>query len=615
MRVRLTENYQLSTELIIMLNFPLQLLDGAANLWTIAICLLLLGILPLFAFPQSSLPAISSRIFGGFVRIVLIMTIGGLVWIKLGLYTWVTAMMLYASGLAIGWLESKNWKFGQNWRELGQKIAIATVDIFDRGISRNQSIEWLLLPWQATKKLITNRLTQLKWSGPQSILAIVPSVAILSMAIFLRFEHPWQELRFGHADNYDQLLTVQKILFRDIPDLKYLPIFANLSAFISLLSGIHPTKVIQLLNAFLGTTLVLGVGFAIKNLTKSGAAALAATYSLGVYLFTWNLPIYNRLPLTVQNWFGIIRDRVNEALIRQWSLSSLELGAIFLVLALGFCTHLTRAKQRREGFINTIVCTILVLMTAPSLAIVIAIAGFSILFGRQMLLFVVSIAWVLLGLIGLLPNSNLPWLSGLSLTLPIGLALLVGASFFAIASALRLLLFSWAAPVLLTIFISITLVFCLPPPATINYLEYEVSARKAIEMTRIFPRKTWTIAAPVEQLAQTYGSGWFLDLAQFVDEYQNSVNNPNFNFPIETPLFVFVENIPFGSNKPEPPVAFSTLADPTYRNYRSIGGRTKLLNRARQLCDTYLQSHPDSKVYYDDDRLRIYQFSPRKKAS
>jgi phage-related protein len=121
------------------------------------ICLLLLGILPLFAFPQSSLPAISSRIFGGFVRIVLIMTIGGLVWIKLGLYTWVTAMMLYASGLAIGWLESKNWKFGQNWRELGQKIAIATVDIFDRGISRNQSIEWLLLPWQATKKLITNR--------------------------------------------------------------------------------------------------------------------------------------------------------------------------------------------------------------------------------------------------------------------------------------------------------------------------------------------------------------------------------------------------------------------------------------------------------------------------
>ena len=158
----------------------------------------------------------------------------------------------------------------------------------------------------------------------------------------------------------------------------------------------------------------------------------------------------------------------------------------------------------------------------------------------------------------------------------------------------------------------ITLNFSLPSLPQLDYLEYDAAARKAVEISRLFPYQQWTVVAPIEQFSQVYGRGWYEDAAQFTTKYQDRVNNPNFRFPQPTSLFVFVEKIPFTTDKPEYPVLYSVLTDPTYRNYRSPSGRAQLAAAMLKLCETYRQQHHprDSRIYYEDDRLRIYQFMP-----
>ncbi len=590
---------------------PPLIIDLLASVWVVIVFVTLFGLLPLVAFPQVSLPSLSSRIVGAFVRTVATLAIGSILWAKLGLFTWLTAVLVYLTGLGIGWMSSHQWQSQVKFQQLGDRIAIATIDIFDRGLTLKQLVRWLLLPWQFAAHLVRARVERQQWSPPLILLALISTIAIVGFTILLRFEHPLTEFRFSHPDLYPQLLITQQILARDVPQVNYLPIFPSLVAFISALSGVYPLQVVNLLGAIFGTLLVLSIGYTVRCSTKSGAAALAATYSLGAYLFTFNLPISSWFPLGIQQWLGAIQDNVNSGLIRSWAVSDLEVGAVFVVLGLGCSTHIARSQQRTEAIVNTVCCLLLVATIAPSLLLLSLFAGFGLIFGRQMALFTLSMAWVMLGLLTAVPESNFPLLQGIFTTLPIGLSLLVGLLFVAIAAVGRLLLASWAAPVCLMIFIATTLNFCLPPPPQINYLEYDAAARKAVEIGHILPHHQWTVVAPIEQLSQVYGRGWYEDLAKFTDKYKDRVAAADFRFPGATQLLVFVEKRPFNSDRRESPVGYSVLTDPTYRHYRSPSGRRQLAVATIQLCETYRQHHPDSRIYYEDDRLRIYQFAAR----
>ena len=187
-------------------------------------------------------------------------------------------------------MSSHQWQFQAKFEQMGQQIAIATIDIFDRGLSLSQLRKWLVSPFSALLSLIKSRLS-LRWSLPLIILTTIGTISVLGMTVWLRFEHPLTEFRFSTPDTYGQLLIAQQILARDLPTVNYLPIFPSLAAFLSALSGIHPVQVVHLLGAIVGTLLVLSIGYTTRCLTKNGAAALAASYSLGAYLFTWNLPI------------------------------------------------------------------------------------------------------------------------------------------------------------------------------------------------------------------------------------------------------------------------------------------------------------------------------------
>ncbi len=540
-----------------------------------------------------------------------IVAIGSMLWTKLGLFTWIAAVLGYSAGLSIGWIASHQWQYRQPVRQLAQQLAISTVDIFDRGLSMPQLIQWLRWPRQFLEQSFQARIDRSKRSLPFIILSAIATISILLLAVGLRFEHPLTEFRFAHPDTYEQLLLTQKILARDLLQVDRLPIFPSLAAFLTAVSGVHPVHVVHVLGAIIGTLLVLSVGYMLRCLTNNDAATFAATYSLGAYLFTWQLPISTQLPFSVQQCLHALKDTLDRGLIRSWAVSEFELGALFAMLAIGCSTQLHRSAQRNEAIVNTLCCVLLVAAIAPSLLILLLFGSFGLIFGRQMALFTLSTAWTILAVLAATSIERFPPLTGILATLPIGLSLLVGLLFIAISTAGRLLLASWSAPICLTVFIAITLNFCLPSLPTIDYLEYDAAARKAIEIGHLFPRHHWTVVAPIEQLSQVYGRGWYEDAAVFTAKYQDLVTKPSFYFPHPTPLLIFTEKRPFVADKPEYPVPYSVLIDPTYRHYRSPSGRTQLERALLQLCETYRRHHPNlHRIYYENDRLRIYQFLP-----
>jgi hypothetical protein len=609
---------------------PSFIIDVLTSGWVVIIFALLFGVLPSIAFPQTSLPSSASRLVGAFIRTVATLSIGSILWVKLGVFTWMTAVLTYGTGLGIGWMASHQWRSRPQFEQIGHQIAIATVDIFDRGVSASQIADWLSFPWRMLDRAIQAQFDlqprqflpngtsiarpklqpRARWSLPLTMLAVIAAIAIVSSTVWLRFEHPLTEFRFSHPDTYGQLLITQQILARDLPTVNYLPIFASLAAFISALSGVHPLQVVHLLGAIFGTLLVLSIGYTIAALTKNGAATLAAMYSFGTYLFTWNLPISQYLPPGWQQCLRTIADALDRGLIRSWAASEAELGALFVILAIGCSTQIARTTQRTDAIINTLCCTLLVAAISPHLLLLILFGGFGSIFGRQTGLFTIGVAWTLLAVLAAIPNRQLPLLTEILQTLPIGLSLLVGLLFMAISAASKPLFASWSPPICLMMFMAITLNFCLPPLPAIDYLEYDAAARKAVEIGHIFSPKQWTVVAPIEQLSQVYGRGWYEDVAEFTDTYQQRVKAASFHFPHQTPLLVFTEKLAFTTDKPEYPVPYSVLTDPTYRNYRSPSGRKKLAAATLQLCETYRRHHPDTLIYYENDRLRIYQFAP-----
>jgi hypothetical protein len=145
-----------------------------------------------------------------------------------------------------------------------------------------------------------------------------------------------------------------------------------------------------------------------------------------------------------------------------------------------------------------------------------------------------------------------------------------------------------------------------------QYLEHDSSARQTYRILQQFPAKTYLLVAPVEQLAQVYGTGRYADLAAFTRQYATLVNNPQFQFSLDlATLFIMVEKQPFATFSQETTVLNPTLlSDPTYRHYRSLAGRSSLQFQALQLCRTYQQHHPQlSQIYYEDDWIIIYQFA------
>jgi hypothetical protein len=547
-----------------------------------------------------------SSIVSCFVRTNLFIIIAILVLARFELLSWLTLVLLYGSYLFLGWLGVRGWQIQKYVTEFYQQILFVVFDALDLGLSLKQIKQVFWQSCQLAKKEYMGAIKFLHLEQPKRLLLFLALTIVVSFALLIRLEHPLDQLRLGHPDSYRSLLESRQILAGTWPQVNYLPVFSALVAFLSLLGSIDAMQVVRFLGPILGLLLALSVGYSVRALTCNGPAALVATFSLGAYLFTSDIEIPSAIPSWYAQLFRTITDSLNSSLIRQWTGKELEIGGIFLVLALGCCC----ARKFKTAAIDTICCLAIVAMTAPILLILALIAAIGLIGGRRFGLTLVSMSWLSLALLAAIPQTPFNWTQSFLLTLPVGLSLLVGLLFLIPISLLRLISDRWAESVCVILFFVVSINFFLPLSTQVTYLEYDIAARKTLEIRNLFPAKSWTIVAPVEQLAESYGAGWYEDLGLFVEKYSAKIDKAGFKFPYTSPhLFVYVEKQPFVTLSQENKIVpYWLFADPTYRYYRSASGRASLQFEALKMCETYRRNHNNVSIYYEDEQLKIYHF-------
>jgi hypothetical protein len=479
----------------------------------------------------------------------------------------------------------------------------------------DQQISWLSVQKKIRSHLIfwQKRVFQSEYQGVRSefLPALVALTIILSFTFFLRYEHPLSEARFSHADSYQTLLTTRQILAGGAFPSHTPPVFVSVAAVLALLGAVDPMQAVRFLSPLLGVALVVTVGYGMYALMRNGAAALVSMLSLGTYWFTYTWDIPDQLPSWLQEYLGILITQLNADLIRQWTGTDPEIGAMFLILAM---TQLNRGLYQRHGsaWIAAGCCSAIVALTAPQLLLLAVLGTLGLVISQRWTLGMVALGWLGLGLLAPLTNPS-PLLQPFIVTLPIALSLLCGYVFTLLILLSRPFQLIWGdliPSIGLILIFAISVNFLLPFSPSITYLEHDIAARETLALNARFSAKQWMLIAPTEQLSETYGEAWYGDLAEFVNTYAKQVQQPDFRFPFSIPdLFVFVEKHPFKTFQIEPSNISGELAfDPVYRNYRTLAGRSSLQFDALELCETYRQTHPDSSIEYEDNVLKVYHF-------
>lgn len=584
--------------------------DLLTTIWVVSLFFIVFFWLPSKFFILPNKIPLANQIVGNWARMMLVTLIG--VWLlsNLHLFSWFTLILLYAGCLLIRWLHHHNWRVKKQVYLITQRVGCVVLDALDQG--------FVLKIRQVVKRIFSVGKPQLAMMEKliaialsQNILELLLLTVILTFAVLLRFEHPLRELRFGNPDSYGVLLATRQIIAGDWPgQIHSFPMLSTVASVLSLLGAVDAMQVIRFLNPLLGCLSVVSVGYSLGVISQNRTAGFGAMYSLGAYLFTSHLQLSQVAPLWLQQWLTTVTESLNSSLIRQWAGGNLEIGAIFLVLGLARGWEVSRSEHRRDALIDTVCCLMIVAIAKPTLLVLALIGAMSFFFGGRLALTVITISWILLALVSALPENPLGWESSFLVTLPIGLSWLWGLMLIPISWLLSLLLGLWSEIICLILVFAIAVNFLLPNPPKISYLEYEMAARKTLELRTRFPIKRWLIVAPVEQLAESYGAGWYEDLGLFVEKYAAKVSRPNFHFRYSVAnMFILVEKRPLATGISEnQTLPYSVLSDPTYRNYRSSAGRASLEFTALQLCETYRHLHEkDVAIYYEDQDLRIYQ--------
>ena len=301
---------------------------------------------------------------------------------------------------------------------------------------------------------------------------------------------------------------------------------------------------------------------------------------------------------------------LDRTLARQWTANEGTTALLFLLLAGIRVASIRRGAPEPRGHAvrGTAACLVVAALASPALLVLCAAAAVAALVPHPFRYVTLGAAATAISVLAAREGA-----SDLAFTLPVAVACLVTASCLLAARYLgRLTRASlkpaWESAAAATL-VLVTLAL-LPRSAGALYLEHEMTAIKTLEIASAFPRGRWLIVAPVEQLAQTYGRGWFEDPASFVSKNARRAGDPTFVFDMAVDdLFVFVERRPFKTFEVEASdVPFSTLGDFSYRHYRSLAGRASLQAQLRALCEAYTRTHPRASIYYDDDEITIYRF-------
>ncbi|AFZ03363.1 hypothetical protein Cal6303_4460 [Calothrix sp. PCC 6303] len=575
----------------------------------------------IFNFPQEI--AWESQMVGGFARMLLLSAIAVWVLSALHLFSWLTLVLFYFGCFLLLWWYRERENAENYVSKIYQYIFGGVLDALEQGFSIDIPKTVSRIYEIVKKQLFISKQTIYN-TNPKTVLGVLAVAIILTFAVLLRFEHPLLEVRLGTADGYGNVLVTRQLLNGDwAKQIRSLPIFSTLATVISLLGAIDAMHVVRFLAPIIGLLLVLSVGYGIHKLSRHDAGALAGMFSLGAYLYTSNLQTAN-IPDNTRKlfsdwwwqWLFTITDSLNSSLIQQWAGGNLEIGAMFLMLGLARTWDASRGKHRRVAWVDAFCCWTIVAIASPNLLMIAVAGGILLWVDGKLALSVCAIAWMILASLFAIPENPLILDRSFLLTLPVGLSLLAGLLIIFASYCLYPLLRKSSSIVCIVLFFAIAINFLLPISPKISHLEYDMSARKTLELRMQFPLKSWMVVAPIEQLAASYGAGWYEDLGLFVEKYADKVEKDNFKFPYAVEhLFILVEKRPFVSSKTDiSGLPYSVLSDHTYHYYRSSTGRASLQFQALNLCENYRRHHnQDVSIYYEDDNLRFYHFQLDKK--
>jgi hypothetical protein len=575
-------------------------LDLLKGFWILAVFLALFFWLPTHLFAaRPTFPRVM-RIAGNWARIVLGVTILVFLLSSLRVLGAVTAVLLLASAVAVGWFRQRA---GVPLHLLAKLQAI-TIEILRQVESRSLG---LFLPARKHSPTAARQPFGLRlgsWmkaiEGRELLGACL--VVVLATTVVLGTQHAVGELRFDQPEQYSALLRARELMLNIHPAGRPF-VFPAIIAATSLLSSTDPAQVTRFLTPAVGLSVVLATGLLIQVCARAGVASVAAMYCLGAAAFP---PVRNQTGVAISA-MEKMESVFSTSPATTRASPEFALGLLFLLLALAFLAHWHKHSRGWDSLLDFTCCLLLTAIVSDLLLLVLVIVAGVLLLRPMAGLF----AFVML-CYGSIASATAP--AGLTIPeemraiLPVAAAILVGC-FFAFIEA------QWAArdpqraeKILLGACLCVAVVWFRPQRLAGRCLEYEAAARATQEIAYRFPRQSWVVAAPVEQLAETFGLGGHEDLAGFVEKYRSRVSNPEFRFEdAREDLFIYVEKRPFQvfSREPET-VSFSVLADPTYRNYRSPGGRASLEAAALQLCENYRRYHSDAEVFFENEVLRIY---------
>src|SRR5437016_1425728 len=359
----------------------------------------------------------------------------------------------------------------------------------------------------------------------------------------------------------------------------------------------------RFLTPAIGLLLVLATGLLVQVSARAGVASVAAMYCLGAAGFP---PAINQTGAAVSTT-GKMETIFSASPATIRPSPEFAVGLLFLLLALVFLADWYRNSRGWDSLLDFTCCLLLTAMVSEVLLVILVLAAGVLLLRPMAGLFaLVMLCYGLVAWASLSAGIHIP--DEMRTILPVAAAILVGCALAFIKAPLVARTGRTTATVLLAACLGVAVIWLRPQRFVGRCLEYEAAARATQEIAYSFPRQTWVEAAPVEQLAETFGLGGHEDLAGFVQNYRSQVSSPRFHFPdARQDLFIYVEKRPFQifSREPEK-VSFSVLSDPTYRNYRSPGGRASLEAAALQLCENYRQHHSNVDVFFENEVLRIY---------
>jgi hypothetical protein len=146
-------------------------------------------------------------------------------------------------------------------------------------------------------------------------------------------------------------------------------------------------------------------------------------------------------------------------------------------------------------------------------------------------------------------------------------------------------------------------------------LQYESAARAAERIAQTFPRGEWFLVSPTHELTSVLGRGWHVELLDFLKDYdEKTVEPPDFKFPWQADIFIFVEKQPLTrTNERGGHIhgghGMAMVNDRVVLAYGTPLGRTATQFKLARIVAAYARTHDNVSIYYQDPQLTVYRIS------